>query len=467
MKWLKRCVLSITRRPVKSLLLFLVVFAMGNLLAGSLAIITTSKTVKDEIKRGLGAEAAITGHFREQYGSKDIDFDEMRFNYDVAVSTLAKQEYVDYGEYHYATNAYSNYGGTRMGYTLISTNISEPEELRSGEYKFQTIQNARMFTAEEIEQGAMVALVSQDLGKSDEFSTGFTVPGNTLTINIPLATEVVLNENGEYIEKSIDYSFDVTVVGVFRGGHSSEVYIPSTTFMNAYKAADGYAKKLELSPMSYEVRYAAYKLKDTAYLEEFDALAVSLLEKLPDNFEYTSSSESYDRSAGPVENLDTIAKVIFITSVVATVIILGLVIVFFISDRKKEIGIYASLGERKKNVVLQILCEIVLISTLAIASASLSGIFVGNKLSDYMLEVQRYVKRKQDLGVIADLPVLYKPIKDGLTSYSRDEVIDNYNAKPTGEYFAVLYAVGEITIIVSCVVPMAYLTCLKPKDIMI
>lgn len=74
MKWFKRSLLSITRRPGKSLLLFLVVCAMVSLLAGSLSIINTTNNVKNELKRGFGATASISTDStlipEENYGVK-------------------------------------------------------------------------------------------------------------------------------------------------------------------------------------------------------------------------------------------------------------------------------------------------------------------------------------------------------------------------------------------------------------
>ncbi|MGN1343100.1 MAG: hypothetical protein ACI4U3_00875, partial [Traorella sp.] len=78
-----------------------------------------------------------------------------------------------------------------------------------------------------------------------------------------------------------------------------------------------------------------------------------------------------------------------------------------------------------------------------------------------------YVQRQQNLGALANVEALYKPIKDGLTMHTRDDVIDNFEVKATSEYFVVIFVVGEVSVMISCIIPMAYLTRLKPKEILL
>ncbi len=466
MKWLKRTVLSIVRRPAKSLLLLLSVFVMGNLLAGSLAIIMTSKNVKSEIKKGLGAEALITGNFSEV----DVDFDAkiaLSDQYEQVMDQICEDERVEICEYHYESSGVGFTGNKTSYFRIYGTNEVESSYIKEGKHKISKEYGSRNFTAEELINGERVVLVDYSLGfvrdeMGNTISTGFTKPGNKITLSIHLFVDG---------QEDITYPFEVTVIGSYLNAVNSNsgtmIYMPNKLLKELVIEAKEYADAQNLREVSnpdFDVDFAGIKLKDNNYLESFDADAKALIASLPSNFEYTSSGDDYERSAGPVENLDTIAQVIFVASILATILILGLVILFFISERKKEIGIYVSLGEKKKNIVLQIAAEILLVSTIAVSLAGISGIFVGNKLSNYMLEVQRYVRRQQDLGKLANIPAIYKPVKNGMTTYSRDDIIDNYRLEVGKEYFAILYAVGEMTVIVACIAPLAYMVRLKPKD---
>ena len=334
----------------------------------------------------------------------------------------------------------------------------------------QSSTDHRLFTQEEIDAGELVIITSKDLGqigeKEDEFqNTGFSKPGNKMEIIIPIRTVEYVDGFTEY-KTVAEYKFEATIIGSCYGEYMySNVFIPSTTFKNILKEVNEIALKNNANKVGYEVSYSAFKLKDSKYLEQFDEKAKVLMAELPDEFKYESSGLQYERNAGPVENLDTIAQVILVVSIFATITVLSLVVLFNIFERKKEMGIYVSLGERSKNVIFQVICEVLLVSVLAISGASVTGIAIGNKLSDYMLEVQRYVKRKQDLGDIADLPVIYKPVVFE-EDYSRNGIIDGYETEVSAEYFVTLYSIGTITMIISCAIPMAYMTKLKPKDIL-
>lgn len=59
MKMLNRIVCSIKRRPYQMVLMFLVVFILGNVLFASIAIKQTSESVKAEIRRRIPAKMSL------------------------------------------------------------------------------------------------------------------------------------------------------------------------------------------------------------------------------------------------------------------------------------------------------------------------------------------------------------------------------------------------------------------------
>lgn len=470
MKWMKRSWKSIIRRPIKSLLLLLVVFVMGNLLAGSLSIITTSKTVKEELKNGVRPEATVGVE-----ENAEINWDKDLFDqYNDSVKKLCANKNVIESEYLYSFNGYADLHdlgfptSRKLDFRLVGTNVAENSYFKDGKKKLTTIVNNRFFSDEEMNDDQIVIMTDYVLKEiSDPFGgiveTGLGKLNNEVTLTIPVYRDE-FDEKGEH--ELVEYKVKAKVIGLFNKTEKNDeaiIYVPYRAFLKIYENINE-QKKDTLIPM---IDYVSFKVDDLETLKLFDDDAKKVVNELPQGFKYESSTEKYSRNSGPIEILDTVAKVILIISIIATVLILGLVIVFFVSERKKEIGLYQSLGEKKRNVAAQISLEIFLISILAISLAGMSGIFVGNKLSKYMLEVQRYVKREQNMGILAKLPVTYKPIKDGLTMQNRDQVIDNYTTKPTAEYFIVLYTTASFTIILSCAFSLVYLNKLEPKEIMI
>ena len=473
MKWAKRTWLSIIRRPFKTLLLFLVVFVMVTLLAGSLSIIMTSAKIKEQLSEDIGPEGTIT----MDYSYENPVLNEMFTysfieNYIDTIDSLCANENVVSCEYHIDMMAqalfsdlWENENATEsLPFSLYSTNVAKPASFQEGSSHLTQDYSGRYFTQEEIDNGEFVILTHRNLRSVtnevwDTVYTGLCEVGNEVTLSVPVSYFYDVNTG----ETTVDYfKFNATVLGTFTGADDlPRIYIPDKAFMKILKEV---AKEADNSSMSVYADYAAFKVKDLEAMHEFDDLAKETVSDLT-GANYESSTTIYEKNAGPVENLDTIAKVIFVVALIATVVILSLVVIYFMQDRRKEIGIYASLGESKKNIISQLVLEVALVAVVAISAASASGLFLGSKLSDYMLEVQRYVQRQQDMGQLAKLPVIYKPLNSDRLN-SRDAVIDNFAIEADAQYFVTLYAVGEITILISCGLSMIYLTKLHPKEIM-
>ncbi len=85
------------------------------------------------------------------------------------------------------------------------------------------------------------------------------------------------------------------------------------------------------------------------------------------------ATDQYDSIAGPIESMSKLSKYVLFVAVIATVLITGLVVLLFLRDRKHELGIYLSLGERRGRVVGQILIEVMVVAFIGIMISLFSG----------------------------------------------------------------------------------------------
>lgn len=480
MKWFKRTLLSIIRRLGKSFLLFLVVFMMANLLAGSLGVIQTSDTIKTVLKESIAPKVSFA--YEKEYKenkinyTRDVTLHEIK-QYNQSLEHMSKDENVKAFEQHYSMSAYAKYSDLGweeddprdFNLNFYSTNVIEPMYFKDNDHRLSSMQKNRFLTEEELQSDEVYMVVDQMLGTVQEWGgavvqTGLNILDNKVTL--VLRSPSYINNEMQMHE----YEFEATVVGVLfnraKEPFHNCVYVSNQAMMKLLDDANSYFKSVGAEEVTCELQATHLSMESIEDVDTFMSNNETSIDSLPEGFVYSSSVDTYKKNVGPIENLDTIAKVIFIIAIVATVVILGLVIVFFISDRKKEMGIYLSVGEKKKHIVYQIVCEIVIISTLAIGCASVSGLFLGDKLSDYMLDVQRYVQREQEIG-IPNLKPIYKPVRNGISIQTRDDIIDQYEVQPTAEYFLTIFIVGELSVIVSTILPMMYLSSLKPKEIML
>jgi len=159
--------------------------------------------------------------------------------------------------------------------------------------------------------------------------------------------------------------------------------------------------------------------------------------------------------------MGNIAKTILIGSIIATIVILTLVIVLFLRDRKQEFGIYLALGESKLKLLGQIVVEIMCVAFVAISLSLFTGNVIAKSLSSNMLQQQLEKNTTENYGYYMSYSN-YSYLGD----VSNEDVLAAYDIQLGINYIIMIYAIGLSTTLVSTVVPMIYTTRLKPKKIL-
>ena len=76
---------------------------------------------------------------------------------------------------------------------------------------------------------------------------------------------------------------------------------------------------------------------------------------------------------------------ILLGAIIATIVIISLLILLFLSDRKHEIGVYLALGSKKKGIIFQIVTEVLILSIIGMTGALFVGNVMASNLSQEML----------------------------------------------------------------------------------
>ena len=161
-----------------------------------------------------------------------------------------------------------------------------------------------------------------------------------------------------------------------------------------------------------------------------------------------------------------ISSVVLLATIVATIIILSLLITLFLRDRRHEIGILLAIGEKKIKVIGQIVLEIVLIAIIAISLSLFSGNILLSTISDKMLNDQ-IAAQEQQLDQIG-----YMSISSWLDfmGYSNDisseDLREIYKVPLDVTVICLYYVIGLLTVIISTIIPLIYITRLNPKKIL-
>lgn len=480
MRFYQRAWLSIVRGRSKTLILFLILFVMGNVMAGSLAIRQTGEKVAEEIKQKLGTTVAIrpTEEVDPNFVGKN-PFDKplpVRLNLsDDTITQLSTHPAVDVFDmghqypfvYYRGTNTnlqvfriddvYVIYTEDLYGRGVLSERFFDLES------KKITITEGRNMTQTEIDSGAAVGLIPEFMAKFNLINVGD---------KIPFRHQIGDKRNHQYAAY-VGESYEIEIVGFFKlntdeiyneNGNLKEeyyyIYVPET-FLNERYLMD---KQLYADAQYYEdptdrwhqAFHPKIILKSDEYLDEYKQFAISLINN--EDVEVITSNDAYESVAAPVLIISLIAEYILILAFGATILSVSLVILLFLRDRVYEVGVYGALGEKKVFSVMQIVMEILIITFSAATIAMFTGQVLAQQLSDSIVLKQLEM---------VDEAKLIKVDQSEAALISASEVARAYKIEMSVEYAFFLYGILLTTGLLSSIVPMVLIVSVKPKKILL
>lgn len=516
MNFFKRAMYSVTRRKGKSLILFAVIFILGNVMAGAISIKQGTKSVEETIKKQLGATATVSFDYEKMEKSELEDYDKVAhptpdiYN---EIGVLSQVKYFDYSVTDFEMTqklksvqpkdesfSIGMEGQSYMNFKGV--NYPEVIDVKSQKIKMT---NGRVFTEEEVKEGKAVAIISEELAKENNLAVGDkmivdrTVQDDegmmnsdgeeaskvdTATKDYPMEVigtfQVVQVEDEKKRKKEDDGMADFNLYEQMNTIYAPNAYISNTAkefttfafekFPNNYSwvGEEGKQPSLDdvLKAMTGENNRGTsmYIIEKPELVEDFRIEAQKVLDS--HNIKYykvLASSDQYDSVAGPVKGMAKISNLVLIISVVASVLIITLVVILFLRDRKHELGVYLSLGEKRSRVVGQIVTEVVLISLVAITISVFTGNMLAKGFSNSLIQTQRQ-EDVLDGGFMMGGDWEISQLTNN--TVTEDDVVEAYKITLTPQYIALFYVVGLGVVLLSAVAPLIYIMRLNPKKIM-
>ena len=131
---------------------------------------------------------------------------------------------------------------------------------------------------------------------------------------------------------------------------------------------------------------AVYYLKRPDLLAAFEAELRS--KGLPSNYNARTDESAFDSVAGPVESLNNLALTFLIIVLVLGAVIMILMSVIAIRERKYEIGVLQAMGMKKKKVALGLWVEVIVITCICFALGMGLGTALSQPVSDAIMTGQ-------------------------------------------------------------------------------
>jgi len=505
----KRSVINITRQPVKSIILCLLIFILGTALSGAIsvrnAIITTEESLMLRIAPVstigfIGTEHAATMQpTREEISAvgnlpyvRTYDFT-LRVNFmsqnllmpDVDID-LDKIPSEHHGMIQWLVQSPRVRGGSMDEFHGRGVHNPEITDIATG---LITLIDGRTFTQEEIDENAKVVVVSRELAEVNNLSTGsmieleniahdyrfmgrdgtgdfavdrsnedFMVARQTLEFQVIGIFDI----NHEFVYEGTDHDLHPAIIQ--RIDLYSRFYMPSgvaAQMLNfVIDAMDD--EMLEVAmPNSDDMFESIFVLYHPRDLETFSTYAKELL---PESWGMRDSSGAFTPIIASMDTMLQIADGVQWVIAFASMVILTLVIALFLRDRRHEIGTYMALGDKKARVIIQILIEIGLIATVATTLALFAGNILSDTISRSMFEQQLTQQMQESNHVVDVIPwelALFNP-----GEISIEETLEMYNIMLDVTTVFTFIGVGSAVILVSTIIPIWYVVKLEPKEIL-
>lgn len=474
MNFLKRAFLSLVRRKGKSLILLVIIFILSNVMAGSIAIGQASNNVEKTIKLQLGANASVELDWEKMQDWTEEQWNSLEYITPEMADKIGGLSYVKY--YDYSSETYINSTTlTQYDPNMVEVPTISYFPIKGVQYApildivngNATLVNGRTFNESEITNADYVALISDKVAELNNIFVGDVIYlQNTFSI---------WKEDNTVEEIKRDIALEV--IGIFtpkveQSEENNGGWIDYTPFNRIYVPNGVVHAENRWMNEQYAIAYPDSNIKiDQIYItptfvlnnpEDVESFRTEAKNLLPDYYKVTVSSDAYDSVAGPIKFIGSLSNIILYVAIGATILILSLVVILFLRDRKHELGIYLSLGESKSKVVGQILIEVLSIAIIAITLSLLTGNSIAESTSQSMMDLRNEITGNTDNGGVIYRDMGYYPT-NGVTE---DDVLEAYKIEFSWDYVLILYGVGLGTVLLSSIAPMIYILRLKPKKIM-
>ncbi|MBL3535969.1 ABC transporter permease [Levilactobacillus brevis] len=212
------------------------------------------------------------------------------------------------------------------------------------------------------------------------------------------------NTNHVVVEKELasqnDLSVGDTITVKKTTGSKSKVKLK---IVGIYKASATSSSSSPMSTDTSNTMYTSYTLANTFKGNKYAGTADSVTfnvknpakvssvktagKKLINTSKYALSTDdsSYQTVKASMDNVESFAnKIVWLVAIAGT-IILALIVILMIRERRFEIGVLLSLGEARWKIIAQFFTEMLMVIVIAVAIAGAGGKFVGDQLGSQLV----------------------------------------------------------------------------------
>lgn len=427
MNFIKRALLSTKAKKGRSLMLLLVFSAILIFVLAGITIQSASKVATTEARKSMGSsvtlgvnrENTLKKSAEEDSSSSDSSTttDEKRpapgsytstpVDLDVA-KKIAKLENVESYNFISATSAgadsFDPISSSDSTSDSSSSDSSSTDEAQQGGPDGMSGEEGSKFGPGAAQgdlnvQGVLsTANLAAFTDGTSELTSGKALTADDVDKNVVLIEKSLAEANDLAVGDKITISnptddtatYELTIKGIYETTTSDNAMAANFNFLNPSNqiyVPYTFANTLKGDTYDNGVDSVIYNLDDPENVDSF-VKAAEATGLDTDTFTLQTDTAVYEQMIQPIENVSSFANKIVLLVTVAGVIILSLIIMMTIRERKYEMGVLLSLGEKRWKLIAQFFTEIFVIFLVAMCLAGISGKFVGNIVGQQLLDQQ-------------------------------------------------------------------------------
>ncbi|MBC1484475.1 ABC transporter permease [Listeria sp. FSL L7-1485] len=414
MNFFKRAWLSMKARKGRSVLQLIIFTVVCVLILSGFTIQSAADKASELAREQLGGTVTLTVDQEKQMkamqeeaeSSSNTEESRPKFEsnpIDVSdANDLAKLTHVASYNYYSSTQALASGFDPieSSGDTSSSTSSSDESSATNQGPGSEGDSNApQMMDADLSISGLLDSATSTDFeAGTSELTSGVAITADDTNKNVAMVEETLAEQN----DWKVGDSFTVTssdgetkvklkIVGIYKTSDSGSDMAQNFSFLNPYnKVYVPYTVANTIKGADYKntVDSAVYTMDDAANISAFEKEAKNVASIDWDTFKLDANDTLYQQMIGPINSVASFSKnVVYIVSI-AGALILGLLVMMQVRDRKYEMGVLLAIGEKRSKLIAQFFVEILIVALVSFGLAAASSHYVAQLAGNQLLEQQ-------------------------------------------------------------------------------
>ncbi len=441
MNIIKRAFLHTTRKKGKSLLLLGLLLGMSTLVLTCYAIRSAANTaalnVRQSLKASFSIDCKATDHqLNEGIMNQILSIDGIKQNYNARSNSYAEYRDTNGTPLSVLTEgAFDVVNGFEHAGKIMSDIYSDKDSMFTEEGFVLT--NGRHISVDD----KNVVLVHDYLAKQNNLSIGDK-------IRLALNNEIMEDYEGQTVEAEIIGTF-TNEIPQNTTNMLSHIFYENVVFTDPVSYQQLF---YETDEIFYE--YADFQIDDPAELDtimdkvkNIDGVDWSVCVFQRYDADYQNAKEALD-------TLENMVSVMVVIIIVVSLLLLILILALWMRSRVNETGIFLSIGFSKANILLQHICEAMMIAVFAFILSAAVTSFVAQGVGDNLLS--RASSSEYEIVRLTE----------AVTS-DDDITLTEIEVKISAKEILAVFMVGSLMVVIAVVFSAVPILKMKPKKILL